>query len=412
LLFGAIPMFGIALAYFYLNAWRSDAGAAYSWVGRTLDPSLGFLAGWSVLVANMLFMVVGSLPLASATLDLVAPAYATNTIAVTGLGLVWFVIVVGIVLLRIEATAFVQKVLTIFQISSLLIFAGFAFAKGSAHPANPLSWSWFGPIGNNGFHSFWAGALVAIFYFWGWDATANLSEETIHRSRVPGLAGIAGLLIVLALFVVSQVAVQLVMSASQIANASSNLLVAYAGAVMPHAMTTVAVILVIVSTIAVLQVSLVMACRTMFSMGRDRVLDERFAHLNSRFLTPWNAAIVFAIVTVALFALAATSASINQILTETINAIGVLIAFYYGLSGIACARHYRAENRKDRAMWWLRGVWPIASALFVFAIALTQLATAGFRADVAVIGLLLFGAVPMLLYRHVYKSSYYAARTE
>src|SRR5579863_1732201 len=68
--FGAVPMFGIALAYFYLNQWRSDAGAAFAWVGRTMDPTLGFFAGWSVLVANMLFMVVGSLPLASATLDL------------------------------------------------------------------------------------------------------------------------------------------------------------------------------------------------------------------------------------------------------------------------------------------------------------------------------------------------------
>ncbi|HZW76383.1 MAG TPA: APC family permease, partial [Caldimonas sp.] len=38
ILFGAISMFGISIAYYYLNAWRSDAGAAYSWVGRGLNP--------------------------------------------------------------------------------------------------------------------------------------------------------------------------------------------------------------------------------------------------------------------------------------------------------------------------------------------------------------------------------------
>jgi amino acid transporter len=57
LLFGAIPMFGIALPYYYLNAWRSDSGAAYVWVGRTISPELGFFAGWAMLVAQVLFMV-------------------------------------------------------------------------------------------------------------------------------------------------------------------------------------------------------------------------------------------------------------------------------------------------------------------------------------------------------------------
>src|SRR5579872_442057 len=169
LLFGAIPMFGIALAYYYLNAWRSDAGAAYSWVGRSLNPTLGFFAGWALLVAIVLFMVIGSLPLASATLTRIAPALATNVIAVTSVGVVWFIVVVVIVLLGIKATAEVQKVLTLIQIGALVVVAAFALMKALVGPATHFSLSWFGPVGNDGLHSFWAGALVAIFYFWGWD---------------------------------------------------------------------------------------------------------------------------------------------------------------------------------------------------------------------------------------------------
>jgi amino acid transporter len=408
LLFGAIPMFGIALAYFYLNAWRSDAGAAYSWVGRTLNPALGFFSGWSLLIAIVLFMVVGSLPVASATLDLIAPKLATNTIAVTGVGLMWFVIVVAIVLLGIKATAEVQKALTLFQICSLLLFAAFAFAKGFTNPANHPAWSWFGPVGNNGFHSFWAGALVSIFYFWGWDISSNLTEETVDRQRTPGLSGIMGVLTILALFVMSQIAVQLVMSPQAIGDASSNLLVAYVGAAMPKPWDILAIVVIIIGTIAVLEVSLVQAGRTMFAMGRDRVLDERFAHLNSRFLTPWNATIAFSVVTVGLFALAATSESVNEILKDTINAIGVLIALYYGLSGIACAKYYRDTNGKDSLLWLLRAVWPVASALFVFAVAVAQLATDGLRADAAIVVLFLAGVIPMLVYRRRYNSAYYA----
>jgi amino acid transporter len=195
------------------------------------------------------------------------------------------------------------------------------------------------------------------------------------------------------------------MTSPQIASASSNLLVAYVAAILPKPMVILAVILVIVSTIAVLQVSLVMAGRTMFAMGRARALDERFAHLNSRFLTPWNATLIFALVTIVLFAIAATSSSVNQIITDSINSIGLLIAFYYGLAGITCALHFRVANRSDRLMWWLRGAWPVAAALFLFAIGLTQLATSGIRADATVLALFCFGAVPMLLYRRLYRGS-------
>ncbi len=412
LLFGAIPMFGIALAYFYLNAWRSDAGAAYSWVGRALNPTLGFFAGWSLLVAIVLFMVVGSLPVASATLDLIDPALTTNPVAVTGVGFAWFVIVVAIVLLGIKATAEVQKALTLFQIGGMLLFAGFALAKGIVSPVNHPAFSWFGPAGQDGIRSFWAGALIAIFYFWGWDISSNLTEETTDRNRTPGLSGIAGMLVILGLFIASQISVQLVMSPEQISSASSNVLVAYVDAVMPKPWGILAIIVVIVSTIAVLEISLVQGGRTIFSMGRDRVLDERLAALHPAYLTPWNATFVLAVVTIVLFALDASSPSVNQILKDTINATGVLVATYYGLSGIACATYYRQANRSDRRMWWLRVVWPATSAVFVFAVALAQLATAGLRADAIVVGLLLSGLIPMVAYRRRYASEFYTQPPE
>ncbi len=44
-----IPMLGVTLAFAYLNRWRSDAGAAYAWVGRAINPALGFIAGWALL---------------------------------------------------------------------------------------------------------------------------------------------------------------------------------------------------------------------------------------------------------------------------------------------------------------------------------------------------------------------------
>src|ERR1700748_207670 len=42
----AIPMLIIANAYRKLNMWNASAGASFEWVGRAINPYLGFLTGW------------------------------------------------------------------------------------------------------------------------------------------------------------------------------------------------------------------------------------------------------------------------------------------------------------------------------------------------------------------------------
>lgn len=394
LLFGAVPMFGIALSYYYLNCWRSDPGAAYTWTGSAVNPVLGFFAGWAMLVAVVLFTVVGSLPVADATLDLIAPALLHNVALVTAIGLIWFLIVVGMVMLGIRATAQMQKIVTGIQIAGLALFGVGAVVKGLAYPANHLTWSWLSPSGERGLHGFIAGALVTMFFYWGWEVSANLSEETVDRNRAPGLSGLVGMGIILALFLVTVVGAQLQMSTKAIVDSGSDLLVALANAVLPRPWGDLAIMVVIISAVGALETSLVSASRTVYSMGRDEVLDRRLGALNPRFLTPWNATIAIGLVSMLLFGLAATSTSVNQILSESINAIGVEVAIFYGLSAVACAAHYR----------WL---WPIAPALFVFGVAIGQVVTAGPRANAAVFGLLLAGIIPMIVYRRTYQSQYY-----
>ena len=50
-----------------------------------------------------------------------------------------------------------------------------------------FSWSWFGLGGFGGFAGFAGAALIAAFYFWGWDVTANLNEETEGGGRKAGV---------------------------------------------------------------------------------------------------------------------------------------------------------------------------------------------------------------------------------
>src|SRR5262249_16889848 len=44
-----IPMLAIAFAYHRLNMWEQNCGASYVWVGRAINPYLGFMVGWIML---------------------------------------------------------------------------------------------------------------------------------------------------------------------------------------------------------------------------------------------------------------------------------------------------------------------------------------------------------------------------
>ena len=51
-----IPMLCIALAYNYMNRADPDCGTTFSWVTRAMGPSLGWLGGWAIVVADVIVM--------------------------------------------------------------------------------------------------------------------------------------------------------------------------------------------------------------------------------------------------------------------------------------------------------------------------------------------------------------------
>jgi hypothetical protein len=62
---------------------------------------------------------------------------------------------------------------------------------------------------------------------------------------------------------------------------------------------------------------------------------------------------------------------IKTVVDDSINAGGFQIAFYYGLTGLACAWYFRAEALTGVARFVLLLVWPQVGVGFCFGIALT-----------------------------------------
>jgi amino acid transporter len=398
----ALPMLGITLAFAKLNRWQPDAGAAYVWVGRAMHPALGFLAGWALLSLSTIFNVAAALPAGQATLEILAPGVAKDVLWATGAGTLWFLGVLAVVTAGITVSTRTQIVLTLLEVAAVLVVCAAAIWNAGTLPAAAFSWQWFSPAGFGSFQAFSSAMLVALFYYFGWDVSANLAEETANADRAAGLACILGVVAVFAMFLLAQVAAQTALSPSDIEADAGNLLPALGAAALPAPWSAIAVLAILVSTIATIQTQLLQCTRLLFSMARDRAIGEAMGKLHPRFQTPWLAGSAVAFVTLLLFAGSATLPSIGALMTSLINAIGVQVACYYALAGIACAWHFR----KAKHGGWKTPVFavaiPLASALFVGGVGIYQLPYLGWRASALAISSILIGLVPFFYYRWRY----------
>lgn len=410
LLYCAIPMLGIALAFSRLSRIDVNAGASYSWVGRTLHPFLGFISGWALVISATIFMVAGSLPAGSMTLALFDEGLADNTALSTVVGAAWFLVMLAVVLGGARLTVRAQLIMSGVELAILALFA--VLAVFHTDNSLPFDWSWLGFGHFDGVSGFASGALVAAFYYWGWDVTSNLSEETRDSRRTTGLAGLIGVGIVFLLFEVFTIAVNVILSSQQIENNGANVLAALGEEVWPGWGGKVLVVAVLLSTVATLETTLIQVTRSLFAMGRDRTMPSALGRVHRTWNTPWVSIAVVGGVALVLFVASNALGSVGDILADAISAIGLQIAVYYGLAGLAAVVAYRKTLLKSPADFLLGGLWPLFGAAFMFWIFVESLGELAPAAVAIGVGGLAVGLVPMLWYWRQGSDYYRPARLD
>ena len=393
LLYSAIPMLGIAWAFNYLGRADVNAGASYSWVGRALHPALGFLSGWALVVSATIFMVAGSLPAGQLTLSLFSDSLAENTALATTVGAVWFLVMVGLVMAGVTVTAKAQWIMTGIEVLLLLVFAVVGLARlGGDNAGADFSWSWFSLGGFGGLGGFAAGALIAAFYFWGWDVTANLNEETEGRGRRAGLGGLVGVLFVFLLFEIYTILSNMLLTPEQIEeDALGNL----GEVIVPGAGGKLLIIAVMLSTIATLETTLIQVSRSLFAMGRDNTVPSAFGRVHPTRQTPVFATGVVAVVSLVLFVVSNFLGSVADVLSAAISALGLQIAFYYGLAALAVVFAYRKVLFRSVSNLVFIGLWPLLGAVFMFWVFVESLPELDGTTKAVGLGALALGLIPL-----------------
>jgi len=366
LLLAFVPMFCIAYAYRELNAVDPDCGTTFTWASKTFGPRVGWMGGWGIVVADVVVMAnLAQIAGQYGFLLFGADGLAASTGWTTLVGALWITGLTYLCYRGIEISARVQYVLLAVELVVLAVFSVVALVRvgvgNATNTAVTPSLGWFNPFAIDSFSALSAGVLLAVFIYWGWDTAVAINEETREKDRTPGRAAIISTLLLLGIYVLVAVACQAWAGLGPLTDKANqgDVLAVLGGQVLGSTFGKLLILAVLTSAAASTQTTILPTARTTLSMAAHRAIPAAFSRMHPQFQTPTTSTIAMGVASVAFYVgLVVVS---GNVLADSIAALGLLIAFYYAMTGYACAWHFRRAMRTPREVL-VRGVLPLVGA--------------------------------------------------
>ncbi|MCW2555454.1 MAG: hypothetical protein QOE74_6043 [Mycobacterium sp.] len=416
-----VPIYLIAVAYQELNKAEPDCGTTFTWASRAFGPLIGWMGGWGIIAADVIVM---------ANLAQIAGAYsftfvgdlgwhsvadlANSTLWSTVAGVIWIVVMTYICYRGIEVSARLQYFLLGFEVIVLIVISVYALIRvysgtGTVDSIHP-SLSWFSPVGLDFGTIICPGILIAIFIYWGWDTAVACNEESDDPGSTPGKAAVLSTFLLLGTYAIVTVASIAfagvgdtgpgLTNPDNAADVFSSIGPALFGdSFIGHVGLLALSATILTSASASTQTTILPTARTTLSMGVYKALPTSFAKIHRKYLTPTVSTIVMGAASIFFYVMFTLISS--SLLLALIGSVGLMIAFYYGMTGYACVWYYRKTLTKSARDFLMRGVVPLLGAIMltvVFAYGLISYAKPDYLLDddgnnVTILG---FGAVAVV----------------
>ncbi len=295
---GFIAIFFTALSYVRMSNKFPIAGSVYSYVQRGINPHVGFISGWLILLDSCITPALLYVMVANWGTMLVpnSPWYLWVIVFVV---FNTFVNIRGISMTRgIDFIIFAVEILAV--IAFIALGCNFIMGGGGAGEfnADPL-WQ----PGKVDAHFLAAGISIAALNFLGFDGISTLAEETNEPQKNIG----RGILIALGLIIVCFVAQTYIASLVQpdwqswspehAENAWFYGCEMIGGELFRNIMLIINIVAIGIANIMNAQLA---ASRLLYSMGRDAVIPRIFGKVHPKYQTPWVGAIFIGAVALVL----------------------------------------------------------------------------------------------------------------
>ena len=378
-----VPMLFCSIGYSEMNKADPDCGTTFTWATRAFGPKTGWAGGWAIVAADVLVM---------ASLAQVAGQYGFLLFNAKGIGsnptsgwvllvgVLWIVVMTYICYRGIEVSANFQKALLGIELVMLAVLSITALVKvgnGTAPPGHLTpTLSWLNPFHITSFSAFASGIILMVFIYWGWDTAVSVNEETKDKNKTPGRAAILSTFILLVTYALVIFSMQSfagigtkgtglgnVNNAGDVLSIQGNLVFGTSafGSFLSHLL----LLMVLSSAAASTQTTILPTARTTLSMAVYKALPSAFAKMG-RYLTPTVSTITMGAVSIVVYVAFNYMSNGIGVIGDAVIAIGLYIAFYYGLTGFACAWYYRKTLTNSARDLWMRGIIPVAGGLILY----------------------------------------------
>ncbi len=380
-----IPMWFVSIAFAQMNKADPDCGASFTWATRAFSPRVGWMGGWGVLAADIIVM---------ASLSQIAGQYVFDLFNANGIGdnassvwvllvgVGWIVVMTWICYIGIEVSANFQKALLGIELVMLMVMSVWALIRvgnGTAPVGHiAVAANWFDPFKVKHFNDFVIGLADMLFIYWGWDTALNLNEETADAETTPGKAGVYSTFLLLGIYALVILATQSFAGIGSKGiglgnpNHTNDVLSILGPAIFGHStfasvLDHLLLLMVLSSASSSTQTTILPTARTVLSMSVHKALPEKFSKIHKRFLTPSIATVSFGVVSAGLY-ICLNFISAGHVIADSVDALGVMIAFYYGLTGFSCAWYYRKTSVKTVRTLFVQLLAPLTGGVILWLI--------------------------------------------
>lgn len=365
-LMGFIPMLLVALGYRALNTAMPDSGTSFTWATRAFGPWIGWMAGWGLIAATVLvlsnlagiaveflFQSISIMVGDPAIADIAGNKFINILVCLGFMALATFISYRGM-----TSTKIFQYITVVFQMAVMVWFV-IAMFVGAGDPANTEGrmpeLSWFNPFEVSSFSAFAAGIAVSIFVYWGWDTVLTMGEETKPSKGKLSTESKAAMILVGILVVLYVGTATATVAYAGLGDGPTGLgneeIIENIFAALAHPVMGPAAILlslaILVSAMASINSTAISPARTLLAMSHYGALPPAIKKVHPKYKSPHVALLLSSIVASVFYAVMRFIS--EDVLWDTITALGMMVCFYYGITALASPWYFRKSALKEGA---------------------------------------------------------------
>lgn len=281
----------IALSFAQCSSLVPRVGGPYAYAKEAFGNFVGFMAGWSLLLAS--WSAIAVFPVAFiAYLLYFFPNMAVGVQIVIKILFVLFLTFINY--LGVREAGKINEILTILKLAPILLFTLVGVVFFILNPTHLLSnFTPLAPLGWNGMGS----ALVLIFWAYvGFELVTVPSDEIINSKRTIPLALALGMSLVILFYLVTNLVILGAVPWIQLAASSAPLTLA-GGALMGGLGAILLTVGALLSISGSDEAGILSSARIPYAMAGDGLLPHVFARVHPKYGTPYVALMVQSVVT-------------------------------------------------------------------------------------------------------------------